>query len=52
MTEVLSAADWQPAFLSVLPAVQSDAQIKFRKLSAQRREDAIQEAIASACVSY
>lgn len=46
------AAGWQAGFLSVLPAIQTHAKIRFRKLPAERREDAIQEAIASACVSY
>jgi hypothetical protein len=52
MTAALSAANWQAGFLTVLPAVQTHAQIRFRKLPAERRADAIEEAIASACVSY
>jgi hypothetical protein len=43
---------WQNGFLSVLPAVQAHAQIKFRYLSATLREEAIQEATAAAWVSY
>jgi DNA-binding CsgD family transcriptional regulator len=46
------SCDWQAGFLQVLPTIQSQARIRFRKLSANRREDAIQEAIASACASY
>jgi hypothetical protein len=46
------AASWQAGFLSILPAVETHAKIRFRKLPAERRQDAIQEAIASACVSY
>jgi hypothetical protein len=46
------AASWQAGFLSVLPAIQTHATIKFRRLRAERREEAIQEAIAAACVSY
>lgn len=38
--------------MSVLPDVQRRAEIRFRKLRAERREEAIQEAIASACVAY
>lgn len=43
---------WQAGFLQVLPAVKTHAQIQFRRLRPCQREDAIQEAIASACVSY
>jgi hypothetical protein len=46
------SAGWQAGFLQVLPAVQTHAQIQFRRLPASSREEAIQEAIASACVSY
>jgi hypothetical protein len=43
---------WHAGFLSVLPAVQTHAKIRFRHLRAEQREEAIQEAIALACVSY
>src|SRR5258706_5700706 len=43
---------WQAGFLAVLPAIQTHARIVFRHLPRERREDAIQEAMASACVSY
>jgi DNA-directed RNA polymerase specialized sigma24 family protein len=46
------SSDWQTGFLSVLPAIQTQARIRFRKLPARTREDAVQEAIASACASY
>jgi RNA polymerase sigma factor (sigma-70 family) len=38
--------------MSVLPTVKTHAKIQFRRLPAEQREDAIQEAIAAACVSY
>jgi DNA-binding CsgD family transcriptional regulator len=38
--------------LNILPAIQTHAKIRFRKLPAERRDDAIQEAIAAACVNY
>ena len=38
--------------MSVLPVVQTHAKIQFRRLRPERREEAIQEAIASACQSY
>lgn len=47
-----ATTDWQTGFLAVLPAVRTDAQIQFRRWPRERREDAVQEAIASACVSY
>jgi hypothetical protein len=43
---------WQAGFLSVLPTVRTHAQIRFRKLPAERREEAIQETIAAACMHY
>ena len=46
------ASGWQAGFLSVLPAVRTHAQIRFRRLPAERRADAVQEAVAAACVSY
>lgn len=48
----IPSSSWQASFLSVLPVVQTHARIQFRHLSAERREDAIQEAIAAACVTY
>ena len=43
---------WQSSFLQVLPAVETHARIHFRRLSADRREEAIQETIAAACLNY
>ena len=43
---------WQAGFLNILPAIETHAKIRFRKLPAERRSDAIQEAIAHACVNY
>jgi hypothetical protein len=43
---------WQTSFLSVLPAVRTHAQIRFRHLRPEPREEAVQAAIASACLSY
>ena len=43
---------WQAGFLAVLPAVHTHAQICFRKLPAEQRQEAIQEAVAFACLSY
>jgi hypothetical protein len=44
--------DWQAGFLSVLPAIKTHARIQFRKLPAERREEAIAETIAAACANY
>ena len=48
----IPSSDWQAGFLNVLPTVQTHAQIQFRHLPPQRREDAVQEAIAAAVVAY
>ena len=47
-----SNGDWQSGFMLMLPAVQQHAKIQFRRLPVQQREDAVQEAIASAVISY
>ena len=52
MSAVPQALCWQEGFLQVLPAVQTHAQIQFRRLTADRREEAIQETIAAACAIY
>jgi len=46
------SSDWQQGFLKLLPAVQQHAKIRFRRLTADRREDAIQETIAAACLNF
>jgi RNA polymerase sigma factor (sigma-70 family) len=43
---------WQAAFLSLLPTIRKYAESAFRYLHATEREEAIQEAIANACVAY
>jgi hypothetical protein len=43
---------WQANFLAVLPVIQTHAQIRFRHLRPEPREEAVQAAIASACLSY
>ena len=52
MSIAVQTVGWQAGFLAVLPAIQTHARIQFRKLPPERREDAIQEAISSACYSY
>jgi hypothetical protein len=52
MSASLSTSNWQTGFLDLLPVIQSNAQIRFRRLPAQQRQEAIQEAIAAAAVSY
>jgi hypothetical protein len=47
-----ASCDWQDDFLKVMPAVETHAKIQFRRLPRERREDAVQEAVASACVSF
>ena len=48
----LSTAGWQAGFMSILPTVQTHAKIRFQKLPAEQREEAIQETIAAACVQF
>jgi hypothetical protein len=52
LSELGVCDEWQTGFLAVLPAVQTHAKIRFRHLRAEQREEAIQETIAFACVSY
>jgi hypothetical protein len=51
MSAAIPTANWQADFIKVLPTVHTHAKIQFRRLRAEQREDAIQEAIASAYVS-
>jgi sigma-70-like protein len=46
------SSDWQRGFLKLLPAVETHARIRFRRLHADRRAEAVQESIAAACLSY
>jgi hypothetical protein len=52
MSALPQISGWQAGFLQVLPAVQTHAKIQFRKLPLVHREEAIQEAVAFACVNY
>jgi hypothetical protein len=47
-----TSVPWQAQFLAVLPAIRTHAKIHFRKLPPERREEAIEETIASACASF
>jgi hypothetical protein len=47
-----ASCDWHAGFLKVLPAVETHARIRFRRLNADRREEAIQETIAAACLNF
>jgi hypothetical protein len=48
----LITTGWQAGFLSILPAIETHAAIRFRRLPVNRREDAVQETIATACLNY
>jgi hypothetical protein len=52
MSAATQISNWQTGFLNVLPAVHKHAKIQFRKLPAAQREEAVQETIAAAVVSY
>jgi hypothetical protein len=48
----IADSNWQAGFMSILPTVQTTAKIRFRRLPAAQREEAIQETIAAACMHY
>ena len=52
LSQLSASNSWQAQFAAILPIVRTHAEIQFRKLPIQNREEAIQEALASACVSY
>ena len=52
MSASISTSNWQAGFLNILPVIQNNAQIQFRRLPADQRQEAIQEAIAAAAVNY
>jgi hypothetical protein len=43
---------WQEAFLAILPAIETHAQISFRRLAAEAREEAVANAVALAYMGY
>ena len=47
-----AAAPWQTGFLALLPAIRSSVGYAFRHLPPEAREDAVQEAIATALLAY
>jgi hypothetical protein len=52
LSELAVCDQWQANFLTLMPTVQTHARIQFANLPADQREEAIQEAVASACISY
>ena len=52
VSELSVSSSWQSGFLAVLPTVRTHARIRFRYLRPESREEAVQAAIASACLSY
>ena len=47
-----AAPDWQAGFLDLLPDICRQVWFAFRGLAAERREEAVQEALANALVAY
>lgn len=43
---------WHAGFLALLPDIRRQLRFAFRRLSGERREDAIQEALANALIAY
>jgi hypothetical protein len=52
LSSLATGGSWQQSFLAVMPAILTHARIRFRRMPWHRREDAIAEAIACACVNY
>jgi hypothetical protein len=52
MSAIPQTVGWQAGFMNILPCVQTHAKIRFRKLPAEKRDEAIQETIAAACMHY
>jgi hypothetical protein len=52
MRATIQMPDWQAGFMDVLPVIKTHAEIQFHKLPDVHREEATQEAVAAACVSY
>ena len=52
LSQSATGTSWQQNFMTILPAITNHARIRFRHLPRERREDAIQEAIAAACDGY
>jgi hypothetical protein len=49
---VKSKPAWHAGFMALLPDIRRQVRFAFRRLEAERREDAVQEAIANALVAY
>ena len=43
---------WHAGFLAILPSIRRKARIAFHHLKPEAREDAVQEAVANACLAY
>ena len=52
LSQLATSRNWQANFLTVLPAVQNHAAVRFRHLHAEARAEATAHAVAAAVVSY
>jgi len=50
-TSELNSKTWQALFQSILPAVHKHVRFTFRRLPEEQREEAVQAALANACVA-
>jgi hypothetical protein len=50
--ENTKTTEWHDGFLKMLPAIRRHAQIAFRHLKVEAREEAVQEVLANAMVAY
>lgn len=47
-----AVASWQRGYLALLPAIETYARSAFRRMDAEGREEAVQEAVCNAMVAY
>src|ERR1035437_1914038 len=52
LSVLATSNSWQANFVSILPTIMNHAKCRFRGLPAHRREDAVAETIAAACLTY
>ena len=51
-TSAIAKPAWHAGFMALLPAIRRHVRFAFRRLDGERREEAVQEALANALVAY
>ena len=52
LSALATSVSWQSDFMSIVPAIEKSAKIRFRHVPPGQRAEAIAESIAAACVHY